>query len=78
MDVDAEVGFCAVCTLRQITCLVYNFRAPAQVTRFNLIMHLALTKNIILQSKTNIVSQKINSPNVQHVFVLMVIRRIWW
>ena len=52
MDVNADVGLCTICALSKIACLVHDFRASAQMPRFNLVAHLALTNDIVLKYKT--------------------------
>ena len=53
MNMDADVCFGAVRTLGQISRLVDNLGASAEVARFDLIMHLAFANNIVLQIKTD-------------------------
>lgn len=52
MDVNADVGLCTICALSKIARLVHDFRASAQMPRFNLVAHLALTNDIVLKYKT--------------------------
>ena len=48
---DSDVSLCSVGTFRQVSCLVDNFGATAEVARFDLIMGLAFANNIILLIK---------------------------